>query len=263
MARREQDGNGGVELPAEVEERLDPLYREHPDGFVAARDALVKDLRAGGDRETAARVKKLRRPSQAAWLINRVSADDPDRTQRFAEAADELAEAQRRVLEEGADSEELRASAAREREEVGGMVEAARRVAGSHSASTTGAVLDRVTETLQAVATDGELRGRVLRGRVERETTAATIGIVPGTIKPPRGRARDAGRGREVERARRELSRLRQRLATAEARRDQEAQRVDAAERDLHRAKRELTAARRQVRELEREIARTEKPTSD
>jgi hypothetical protein len=261
MARREQDGS--PDLPAEVEEQLDSLYREHPDAFVAARDALAKDLRAQGEREAAARVKKLRRPSQAAWLINRVSADDPDRTQRFAEAADELAEAQRRVLEEGADPEELRASAAREREEVDGMVEAARRVATSHSGSIGAPVLDRVTETLQAVATDGELRSRVVRGRVERETTAATIGIVPGTIKPPRGRGRAAGRGREVERARKELTRLRQRLATAEARREQEQQRVEAAERDLRRAKRELTAAKRDVRELDREVARAEERSSD
>lgn len=37
---------------------------------MAARDALAKSLRAAGDREGAAAVKALRRPSVAAWYVN-------------------------------------------------------------------------------------------------------------------------------------------------------------------------------------------------
>ena len=46
------------------------LYSVVPAEFVTARDARVKAARAGGDTELAARVKALRRPSAAAWLVN-------------------------------------------------------------------------------------------------------------------------------------------------------------------------------------------------
>ena len=49
---------------------MDDLFAGDPSGFVAARDALAKSLRAAGDREGAATVKALRRPSVAAWYVN-------------------------------------------------------------------------------------------------------------------------------------------------------------------------------------------------
>lgn len=49
---------------------MDDLFAGDPSGFVAARDALAKSLRAAGDREGAAAVKALRRPSVAAWYVN-------------------------------------------------------------------------------------------------------------------------------------------------------------------------------------------------
>jgi hypothetical protein len=60
-----------------AEQRLDELYREHPESFVAGRDRLAKDLRAAGERDEADRVGKLRRPTVAAWLINRAALSSP------------------------------------------------------------------------------------------------------------------------------------------------------------------------------------------
>src|SRR5204863_285097 len=76
--------------------RLDELYREPPDGFVAARDRLAKELRAAGDGDEAARVKKLRRPTIGAWMINRVALKGREQVEEFAAASRALKEAKRR-----------------------------------------------------------------------------------------------------------------------------------------------------------------------
>src|ERR671918_2187737 len=107
---------------AASDEHLDELYREHPEGFVAGRDQLVKDLRAAGDRDEAERVRKLRRPTVAAWLINRAALTSPSRLEEFAEASRRLEEAQGKALEgkdEGAS--EWRAAAVRETEATGAI----------------------------------------------------------------------------------------------------------------------------------------------
>ena len=64
---------------AVIDERLDALYRERPGAFVAGRDRLAKDVRDAGDREEANRIKALRRPSVAAWLINAAALSSPNR----------------------------------------------------------------------------------------------------------------------------------------------------------------------------------------
>src|SRR5688500_6954182 len=120
------------ELPEGVERRLDELYRERPEEFVGGRDALVRELRAEGDKESATEVKKLRRPTAAAWVINRISADEPERTREFVRASEELAKVQRRVLEGDAPGAELREAAAAEREQIEGMVADARRLTAGH-----------------------------------------------------------------------------------------------------------------------------------
>src|SRR3954471_8121993 len=82
-----------------AKERLDELYREHPDGFVAGRNELAKEVRAAGDRAEADRIKKLRRPSVAAWLINRTAHSSSEPLEEFADATRRLEEAEGRALE--------------------------------------------------------------------------------------------------------------------------------------------------------------------
>ncbi len=48
----------------------DELYGLEPGGFVARRDELVREARAVRDREAAAAIKALRRPTLGAWYVN-------------------------------------------------------------------------------------------------------------------------------------------------------------------------------------------------
>lgn len=255
----------------QADERLDALYREHPDEFVAGRNALAKELRAEGDKAGADEVKKLRRPSPAAWLVNRVSADNPDEIRAFAEATDELAEAQRRLLEDEGDPTELREAAAEERRLLDGLVGEAREVA-SGRGKVSESVIDKVTQTLRAMGVDGELREAALRGRVERERSVATVSgdddLMAGlaaSLPAKKGRSKAKpkqnrrSKDREVERARAELGRLRERLEVAETRREMGEAGVREAEKGLRSAEAELAEAKDEIRGLKREISSAEK----
>ena len=107
-----------------IDERLDALYRERPGAFVAGRDRLAKDVRDAGDREEANRIKALRRPSVAAWLINAAALSSPELLEAFAEASHRLGEVQGRALEGRKDAmTEWRDAAGREREASRAVVE--------------------------------------------------------------------------------------------------------------------------------------------
>jgi hypothetical protein len=240
---------------ANFDQRLAPLYREPPEGFVARRDALAKELRAEGDAEAAGVVRKLRKPSPAAWLLNRLAADQPALVRGLIDAAEGLAAAQQRVLDGDGTAEELREAADAERRRADQLLGAARELAAGHPVSRT--ALDRVAQTLQAVGSDAELRERMLAGRVEREQQAATIGL-PATAAAT---ARPARRGRERarERARDELAGLRETLGELEARRDEQRAAVEAAEVEARRLKFELGQLESEVRDLGRQIDKAER----
>ena len=98
----------------------DELFRLDPEAFVAARDALAKELRAAGDRDTAAAVKQLRRPTVAVWALNQVAARDPDVVAELRDATQATK-----------DADDLRAALARRRDAINAVVRAARDVLAS------------------------------------------------------------------------------------------------------------------------------------
>jgi hypothetical protein len=243
----------------DLDRRLEPLYRGPPDEFVRGRDALAKELRDEGEREAATAVKKLRRPSQSAWLINRVAIEDPDRARRLADAAGELVDAQQRMLEGRGDAADLRAAAERERERVDEMVEAVRQVAAEHSKPVGATVIERVGQTLQAVGSDPALRDRLVRGRVEHDHRAATVGLPdPAALAVP-AKPRRRADSRKVARAREELTRLRDELVESERRREAQRRAVDETEAEARRLALELGKSEAEARELERRIATAER----
>ncbi len=61
---------------------------------MAARNALVKALRAEKDRESAATVAAIRRPAWSEWALNVTSGSHPDEIAAFAEAAAAVRDAQ-------------------------------------------------------------------------------------------------------------------------------------------------------------------------
>jgi hypothetical protein len=244
-----------------LDERLDELYREPPEGFVARRNELVKELRSAGDREAAERVRKLRRPSVAAWLLNRAALESPEQLEEFAEASGELQEAQARALE-GTDeaAREWRSAATREAQAVGAVLDSVRAAARDAGHAASDRALELAGETLRAASGDAELREQVLRGRVERERSAATLGM-PAVAPTPRG-SRSAKR-RALAEARRDLERLEAELAAARESEELSQARVDDAQEALRREKGRLAEAKRHRAALDRQLKAAKRRAPD
>jgi hypothetical protein len=152
-------------------DEVDRLYGLPLEQFCPERDALVRRLRAEGDRDGAAAVKGLHKPAQAAWLVNRVVRAEPELLSALLRSGSALREAQARGLA-GEGPEMLREASAAERHAVDALVTAARgflpagRLAGA-------GIVDRVRDTLHAAARDDHVRELVRAGRLERHATAA------------------------------------------------------------------------------------------
>jgi len=247
---------------APSEKRLDELYRERPEDFVARRNELVKELRADGDREEAERLRKLRRPSVTAWLINRVALDSPPLLDAFAAASEAVEEAQRRALEGDEEATaEWRAAADREREAAVAVAVAAERAARDAGQPASPRALELLDQTLRAAAGDPKLRDRVVAGRVEREQSAATLGLPE--VAPPTRRAAKAATRQGVASARLERRHLEGELAKATARQERLRDRVEEATEGLRRDKAKLAESKRDTAALRRKLKAIERRTRD
>jgi hypothetical protein len=247
MAKRADSGEGSADAAA--------LYGLPLDRFTAERDALAKRLRADGDREAAAGVRKLRKPSVPAWAINQAVRADAAAARELLEAGEGLARAQEATLS-GSPSAQLREAVAAHGEAVERMMGPVAEALGPAAGA---ANLDRARETLRAVAGDDELRAEIEAASVVRDREAVGFGgAAPATLKPapPRRRGSQGSRRRAedgVRKAQRALE-----AAAAE---------VEESERRLERAQRQLEAASEaregalgelQAREAELEQARAE-----
>ena len=72
----------------------DMLYGLAPGEFVARRDGLVRDLRAGGDAVLAVEVGRLRKPTSGAWLSNLLARQEPDQLAALVDLGTLLRDAQ-------------------------------------------------------------------------------------------------------------------------------------------------------------------------
>jgi hypothetical protein len=238
---------------ASIDQRLDELYREHPERFTAGRNRLVKELRAAGVRDEAERIKKLKRPTMAAWLINRAALSSPKELQEFADASRELEQAQTRALRGKDDGPSaFRAAAARERDAADAVLELARKVGADADHPASERALELVGETLRAASADPELREQVLQGRVEREQSAATLGT-PAVVALPKRDSRSAKR-REAAEARREVEQLEAELAEAETRQERLQAQVEQSTEALRRDKARLADGKRETAALRRKL---------
>src|SRR5687767_1069156 len=109
-----------------ADDPVDELYCLPLDRFVPERNALAKALRASGEREEAARIAKLPRPSIAAWAVNQVVRSQPRQAEDLWAAGDEVLDVQARVVAGEAPGSDLREAITRQREALAPLADAAR-----------------------------------------------------------------------------------------------------------------------------------------
>jgi hypothetical protein len=206
-------------------------------------------------------VAKLRKPSAAAWLVNRLARERPEDVDALLEAGEALRDAQERaVAGEGAGGD-LREAADAERRAVDELVRAARELEpGGRKPSQ--AALEQVRATLHAAAADPTVREGVRAGRLVREVAAggawpfadpADEPVLPAEPRPERRKAPARGDRKpdadERKKARQEEARQRdEEKAAAEERRQAE----QARRKELTVARRESDARRRARERAER-----------
>jgi hypothetical protein len=255
------------------DEQVQQLYQLPPEGFVAARDALVKTMREGGDREGAEAVKRLKRPSVTAWAIDRLSGDAPKELQKLFEANERLASA---MGASGRDAGKRFRTAAEERQRiVSRLADRAGAALEDAGLSASRANLDRIAATLMATATDHHGADQVRAGILDRDLSAAggfgdAFGGAPQEAHPA-GRATkvDAAADRRRERAERDAEeRAKEATAieraagdadAAAAMAEREAQRAtkvaETRRKDADRARRDAERARARARSAAEHLA--------
>lgn len=226
------------------------LYGLRPEEFTAARDAAAKEL-SGDDRK---RVKGLRRPTQAAWAVNRLVRERPDVVEALADLGDRLREAQAQ-----GDGAALRSLEADRRAASKVALDAAVQVTGLAASS---AAMAGVVATLRAVPIDPASAAAVLTGSVDRPLEASGFGGQV-TAAAPRERRSDADRLASAqaadERARAALEEARADLDDAERAHDEATEAVEQARSERERLEAELEQAREAEERAGSQVRATEK----
>jgi len=246
------------------EERIDGLFGLPPEEFIAARDQLARQLKAGGDAAGAKRVSALRRPTVAAWAVNQAARERPELVRELLEAGDRLHQAQRRALS-GLRGGGLREAGAQRREAVDRLAAVAAEAL-ERSGRSPDPHRDAISSTLQAASVDGEAAAALRDGTLSKELAvpsgfgeAGGLALVqPLTPEPAEPRAKSAepaerrGRGGRGEAA---PSRRGVREGGAATRKDGRA--TAARRRELEAARRRRDELRRQADKTDRAAART------
>jgi hypothetical protein len=171
---------------------VERLYGVPLDEFTSTRDALARELRQAGDRAAADALRRLRKPSVAAWALNQVRRHERGRVDQLLAAGERLRDAQRRLLA-GGERGALRDAATEERRLVGELVEAGERelVDAGHAVNST--IQNRLRETLHSAAGDDEARELLGAGRLVRDHQISDLGL-PGAMleAPPRTAGNEA-----------------------------------------------------------------------
>jgi len=233
-----------------ADDELDSLYWVEPDAFTAQRTKLVAEAKKRGDAAAAKRIAAARKPTTAAWIVNRLALGRKDTKKRLADLGDRL-----RAAHAEMDGERIRDLSAEQRKLIEQLARAALEAADVKRPSAS--VREDLTGTLQAAIADPDVTERL--GRLAKPERWSGFGIGDAApALPPAKRSGTAAQRRldklkaavtYAERAKAEadetLSRRKSERETARQRRDQARAALREAERRLDKAEVALDKAER------------------
>jgi hypothetical protein len=139
-----------------MSDELDELYEVRQDEFTALRTKLAAAAKQRGDTDTAKQIAAARKPTTAAWVVNRLALRDRDIRTRLAGLGERLKDAHAAM-----DGDRIRALSAEQRRLVDDVARAAFEEA--ELADPSAALRDDVTGTLQAAIADPDVASRLGR----------------------------------------------------------------------------------------------------
>lgn len=174
----------------------DALYAVGPKDFVSARDARAKELKDAGDKEAAAEVKALRRPTVAAWLANQLVREHADEMTALLDLGAALREATATLS-----GPELRQLSRQRNEVVQALVRQARRLALADGQPVADDASRGLEDTLNAALADEAAAETVMTGRLTEALRHTGFAAGTGSAAPARSRpAAQASRPPSTER---------------------------------------------------------------
>lgn len=242
-----------------VEGKIDALYQAPLDRFTNDRNALAAELRKGGQRDEAERVKALTKPGVTAWAVNQVWWRDPARFRAMLDAGAAQRDAHLQLLH--GKTADVRAAAETRQRSVEAVVDAAVDALGGPD-SVAPDTRYRIAGTIEAFASGG-VPEDVTIGRLVKdlqlsglEALSALAGIAPATAPPkstppPRPVIVSRSEPSPDKSSSGKSSREAREEAKAEAALRQRAMRIDTATARLHERESALRAAKTEAAETE------------
>jgi hypothetical protein len=160
----------------------DELYALLPEEFVPRRNALSAEAKKAGDKELAAEVKKLAKPTMAAWVVNMLVRRDADQVQQILELGAALRQAQQSMA-----GDELRQLGKQRRQLTAAVTRQARSLAGELGEKVTEQVAVQVEDTLHAAMIDEDAAKAVGTGLLLKPltVTGTEVADVVGSVAVP------------------------------------------------------------------------------
>ncbi|CAN5243657.1 hypothetical protein BH11ACT6_BH11ACT6_19170 [soil metagenome] len=137
-----------------ADDELHQLYQAPPQEFTALRTELAAAAKKRGDTAAAKSLSAARKPTTAAWVVNRLVHVDTHARDRLRDLADQL-----RAAHNEMDGDRIRALSAEQRLLVDHLGKSA--VGAAELTNPSAALRDDVTATLQAAIADPEVAARL------------------------------------------------------------------------------------------------------
>jgi hypothetical protein len=148
-------------------DELDELYEVKQEEFTALRTKLAAAAKQRGDTDAAKQISAARKPTTAAWVVNRLALRDQDVRARLAGLGQRLKDAHSAM-----DGDSIRALSGEQRRLVDDVARTAFEEA--ELADPSAALRDDVTSTLQAAIADPDVASRL--GRLSKAEKWAGFG---------------------------------------------------------------------------------------
>ncbi|MBW8707501.1 IgA-specific serine endopeptidase autotransporter [Streptomyces sp. MBT84] len=233
----------------------DELYGLAPGDFTAARDERVKAARAAGDRDLAEQIRRLRRPTLAAWASNLLVREQPDETERLLQLGEALRQAHQDL-----DGAQLRELSAQQHQLTFALARQAGQLTAQAGQRISDDVRQEVQDTLHAALADPEAAEQVAEGRLAKPLSAPagfpTSVPQPPQAPVPRRATRPADEVADLDAARTRRREQQERLERAR-------QQASDAQRELHERESELVAAEEEQRRAEEEQQQAEQRVNE
>ncbi|MFI6362593.1 hypothetical protein ACIBG0_07555 [Nocardia sp. NPDC050630] len=230
-----------------LEEVAVDLYGLDPGEFIAARAARAAEAKDAGDKELAAAISKLRKPTVAAWTVNLLARAVPDDVDALLQLGSALRTAQRELS-----GEQLRTLTAQRQQIVNALAKRAGALAADRGHPVTEGVLREVGQTLTAALADDAVAEQVRGGTLVTSASYEGFGPSGATLTSVSGTGTTESAEPTAENnARQELNDALESLESARAARD-------SAQTEAEDAANRLAESESRIEELREKLAHAE-----